>query len=185
LSRREEANEGEEVSDSIYVPVTFKYAPFYTGNDTVSYNIEHVMTENPYFLYDMAYVQQVELRRPWENRFVYIQEIIAAWKVIKEEVGELFRKRNRNGAKPLMLAYIAHLLSALFWLNEKHVPGVENIFVFISELSIKPLNVEERLQFMLESPDHYHSFIQLCQLYEEMEKLTVKQQILTKRAHKS
>jgi hypothetical protein len=171
------------MSNSVQIPATFKHAPFYADKHVLAYDATKSQTENPYFLYDIAYVQQVELSRPWENRFIYIQEVIKEWKVTKEEVGELFKKRDRKGARPLVVTYTAQFISMMFWLNERHVESIDNILVSIQELPIKPLNIEERLQFILQSPDHYHSFIQLRQLYEEFEKITVKQQILTKKAH--
>ncbi|GGE56585.1 YpoC family protein [Priestia taiwanensis] len=171
------------MSQIINIPITFKHVPFYVGEHVLLYKVENGITDNPYFLYDIAYIEEVELLRPWENRFVHIQEIIESWKETIEEVAELFKNRNRKGARPFMVRYIAHFVSSIFWLNERYVAGIDDILISMKELPIKPLNIEERLQFILESPDHYHSFVQLRELYEEFEKIAVKQQILSKKAH--
>jgi hypothetical protein len=62
-------------------------------------------------------------------------------------------------------------------MNEVVILNLENLQIEINKMPIKPLNFQERLAFILNQPNHYHSFIQLTGLYEEIEKQYYKQKI--------
>ena len=50
-------------------------------------------------------------------------------------------------------------------------------------LKIKPINIRERLDYIIQNPNKFHSFIQLSELFVEMEKLFRKQQVLMDLKH--
>ena len=43
-----------------------------------------------------------------------------------------------------------------------------------NKLKVQPVNFMERYSFIIKKPSNYHSYIQLAQLYIEIEKLYVK-----------
>jgi hypothetical protein len=48
--------------------------------------------------------------------------------------------------------------------------------MILSDLQRKPVNCEERLLFVINKPTQYHSFVQLQQLFDELEKIYYKAQ---------
>lgn len=83
------------------------------------------------------------------------------------------------GALQPMKKGIGIFLQAVFWSN--HVPARLNGLNF-DKLKVKPINVYERLEFIMNRPGNYHSFIQLSELMAEQEKQFVKHMALKKEA---
>jgi len=76
---------------------------------------------------------------------------------------------------------MGYFVAFLFWTNETNVPGILNLEQEIKQLRIKPINISERLDFIMSKPDNYHSFVQLCQLFEEFTKQYYKSLLLMKK----
>lgn len=100
-----------------------------------------------------------------------ISKTIQDWFLEKEKIAHLFRIRDKKAALVPMSEQIASFLNLLFLINNIRVPKSEISMEHIEKLELKPINCKERLAFLMESPAHYHSFIQLSELYEELEKL--------------
>lgn len=102
------------------------------------------------------------------------------WFLEKEKIAHLFRIRDKKAALAPMSGQIASFLNLLFMINDIPLSESEISLKNIEKLKIKPINCKERLSFLMESPAHYHSFIQLSELYEELEKLYKKKVAIEK-----
>lgn len=101
-----------------------------------------------------------------------ILSILEEWNNVKAQLGELFRERNQKNTKALMEIGIDLFIQFLFKSNNKPVLAKESIP--FDELAIKPVNIKERLGFIMARPNLYHSYRQLSELVIEQEKQFVK-----------
>lgn len=163
----------------IAIPAPFFRRPFFgNGEREVVYEETTSFTEimrHAYFVYDIAAVQLVELYKPWENPEEAILAVLSLWKEKKQEIALLLRQRKRGEAGGPMIHFTAHFLSVLHWMNGVGVSSLQNMEQNMRHLQVKPINAGERILFILDRPSHYHSFIQLSELYEEAEKQFFKQ----------
>jgi hypothetical protein len=121
-------------------------------------------------LFDIAFKLEIKVYRPWENRNKTVQKLIGKWEGNQIVLKELFENRNRQAARPRMIENISLFFMALFWTNKHPVPALVNWESAVTELTIKPVNCTERLLYIISAPDHYHSYIQLAQLFNELHK---------------
>ncbi|MDP4549760.1 hypothetical protein Q9251_02545 [Alkalihalobacillus macyae] len=121
------------------------------------------------FLFEVMHVQGDYTERPWDHPEAYLNAYFMEWKICKPQLAKLFAERNKCYATTEMTAQIGYFFEALFWMNGLPAsPGIwDEIF---NTLSIKPLNGKERLQYLLNQPGLFVSFIQLDELIEEMHK---------------
>ncbi|MFX3622784.1 MAG: YpoC family protein [Ectobacillus sp.] len=171
------------MSKTIQIPAAFQKAPFYVGKKELQYEkmpfsqeLEHF-----FFLYEIAALQGEEARKPWAEKEVAVPAVLESWKQHNGKIAHLFRERKRTEAKEPMVRYAAHFLSALYWMNDSRISSLEHMQEELEKLPVKPVNIAERIGFILEQPGHYHSFIQLSQLYEELEKLFAKMLLIQKK----
>lgn len=168
----------------IAIPDPFFRRPFFgNGEREVVYDETSSLTEimrQAYFVYDIAAVQLLDVYKPWENPEEAISAVFSLWKGTKQEIALLFRQRKRGEAGGPMIHFTAHFLSILHWMNGVGISSLQNIDQNMCYLQVKPINAGERILFILERPDHYHSFIQLSELYEEAEKQFFKQMAIKK-----
>jgi hypothetical protein len=168
----------------ITIPFSFQH-PLFFSEDVLTIHRETTFNESlkgSPFLYDLLHqLKMDEWEKPWERRDVYISRLFARWNMEKEGIGQCFQKRNRTAALKPMVLSIGHFVSALFWVNGVPVPSLKNLGEDIKALSYKPINAAERIDFLLQQPNQYHSYIQLEQLYGELIKVYHKTLIMTKR----
>ena len=101
------------------------------------------------------------------------------WKTIVQQLEVVFSNREKDQIKPYMQKGITLYLSLLFWSNQLPV----NLVGFpanLKDIKGKPVNVEERLVFILSRPYFYPSYMQLKSLMEEQFKIVAKMQALKK-----
>lgn len=161
----------------IIIPSSFQLVPFYKENDRITVpkdiSFQEKLDSN-YFLVDILSLIDQDAVKPWENREHYIPIVFERWKEVKEQLNEIYKQRKRKQARLIMLQQISVWISSLFWINKRPLEDLYNWRKESDNLSYKPVNLEERLTFILDGPDHYHSFIQLSELFVELEKLYVK-----------
>ncbi|WP_051291349.1 YpoC family protein [Fictibacillus gelatini] len=92
------------------------------------------------------------------------------WRKEFEIIKQYFQVRNRKKAREPMIYQLSVFLQALFWANGRLTGNLCRWEKEIEPLPIQPVNLKERLSFIFEQPDHYHSFIQLSELFIELEK---------------
>jgi hypothetical protein len=164
------------VHRNIKVPHSFLHPLFFTKDDKIELplpmdatEIENQFMEHP-FLFDIAFKQEIEFYRPWEDRNKTVEKLIEKWERNRTVLNKLFENRNRKEARPRMIENISLFFMALFWTNKHPVPALINWEIDVTELPIKPVNCVERLLYIISAPDHYHSNIQLAQLFDELHK---------------
>lgn len=149
--------------------------------------IEHSITEkwvsdvNPtLFAYDMLYWSGGQGFRPWQYGHMTIPDAFDKWKELAEACKVIFAARRKNEADLFMRQGIALFFQVVFWMNEQPVV-LRNWHEHLNRLSIKPINVTERLSFVELRFTHYASFIQLTELFLEAKKLYYKTLAMKKR----
>jgi len=155
----------------------FIVAPFYKDNGN-----EHIMNEEikiknkPFFYESIQILDNESFNIPNESDEI-IKEMFNEWKEESEHISNYFKQRNRKLASEPMIRGLANFISILTWINGQMLLNLNNLLLELDKLKIKPINLDERISFLLNQPDHYHSFIQLSGLYTELEKLYYKQKI--------
>ncbi|PLR77174.1 hypothetical protein CU633_11530 [Bacillus sp. V3-13] len=133
----------------------------------------------PLFYYDWAFYSNIEALKPWEDPAQYVPLLFAEWKRLKDGLVQLFENRNPGSAEMPMKKGIGLFVEGLFWTNGQ--PAVVSSLDHAENLAIKPVNLRERLEFIMNRPTLYHSFIQLSELMTELEKAFMKQMMLRKK----
>ncbi len=132
------------------------------------------------FLYETAFYHGMDVLKPWEIPDQTIPSVINEWGKIKEELTIKFSNRD-HVVEELMRKGIALFYEVLYWSNDQPVVLENGMDV---NLAIKPINSGERLKFILSRMNNYHSYVQLTELFIEMEKLFWKHQVIMKKASK-
>jgi hypothetical protein len=115
---------------------------------------------------------------PWSNRENAVKDVLEYWEMEQKKITELYKSRNKHVhtyvKKGLCLFYML-----LFWSNS--APVVLSDWQHnIATLSLKPVNAEERLAFIRQNPNLYHSFVQLKELFQEQHKQFAKHLAISK-----
>lgn len=152
--------------DEKLVPESFCRSPFYEQGSVIKKG-----EDDRCFYYDLAFLFQWDEKKPWEEKSETIVHYFAEWKSLKEKLAQCYAERNRKKARPFMIKAIANFIDILFWTNGARVACLFSIVEDISCFRYKPINMEERISYIMEEIDHFHVFNQLKALYEEMEKI--------------
>lgn len=163
----------------ILVPKAFCHPLFYETNDEIiiknGVKAKEVLSMPPFYFDIVA--SELHL---WESPEQVLPVIFQTWTDEKERVAPLFRKKNKEEARIQVIKWLAALLDSIYWTNHCPIKNVLNWQDEVKNLQIQPINSIERLNFIFENPHHYHSFIQITQLFLEVEKLYYKSVILNK-----
>jgi hypothetical protein len=172
------------------VPESFLVTPFFTKKTTFKkvdiVDFEDIIRKEPFY-FDMLHFASNQLFNdpPWENSEVTVKVVIEHWKMLKPEIQLSYAKRKTNlQVESISIQSISLFLLALFWTNNSPIKSLNVKDMMISELNQKPVNCEERLLFILNKPSGYHSFIQLQQLFDELEKNFYKTLAIQRLKHK-
>ncbi|MEH7345278.1 YpoC family protein [Bacillus sp. JJ1532] len=164
---------------TLSVPIELVHPFFFAENEEITIHVEEM--GNLYalrpFLYETAFFSGVQAVKPWEIQEKSIPVLIEEWQKVKELLETLFAKREMIHVLAPMKKGISLLLELVYWGNGLPVV-LSNLD--LDKLAIKPVNLSERLEFIMKKPSLYHSYIQLAELIGEMNKQYVKQQIMKK-----
>ena len=122
------------------------------------------------FIYEARFYTGRSAIQPWENPEEVTPLLLQEWGTLKTSLTELFNSRDGVAIRLPMKRAIAFYIEFLHWTNGVPVRFPLN---FIT-LKSKPVNCQERLDFITSRPALYHSFIQLSELFTEQEKRFVK-----------
>ncbi|KPB06631.1 YpoC family protein [Bacillus sp. CHD6a] len=165
------------------IPESFLHPHFYSNQDNISiktYDLKDIIAVP--FKFDIAYYMGAAPDQlPWEMTSDSIPDILTSWREKEILLNSLHETRDRKEARKQILLPIAWYLQLLFWMNGQPVRGLTGWKKEVGRLQWKPVNVEERLEFVIKKPEMYHSFIQLQQLYTESAKLFYKMKALEKK----
>lgn len=156
------------------VPELFLLPLFFEKNELITTftqgTIKEALQQQP-LLFDMhVQLQLLTQVKPWEEKDEYIPILVQNWKETEPIINKLFQARAQKQIITPMKKMILTFIAMLFWTNDKPVPSLKKLTNSIKELKTKPVNVEERLEFIISLPNHYHAFIQLRTLFTELEK---------------
>lgn len=143
---------------------------FYEGEMTPSH---FFVDENNYYLGGVH-------NTPWLMGEDEIKKVLIEWKELQIVLAKLFTERQNKETRPLMVKGISLFLKSLFWMNEKPVKLIR-MEEELDQLIIKPVNLQDRFQFLMNRPTLHHAFIQLSELMVETEKMYYKNLVIKKR----
>ncbi len=127
----------------------------------------------------LPFLEDLNLKDPVDNLDEAITMLLTEWEEVKGELENLFRHRDQKTALNVMRTGIGLFIQFLYLTNEKQV--IVSKLEPIESLEIKPVNVDERLEFIISRPNLYHSYRQLTELITEQGKLYAKNKIVKKR----
>lgn len=130
------------------------------------------------FIYEILFYSGIESYKPWENQLEVIPRALEEWRRVRSMLEDLYRKRDQKNSLHAMKSGIGLFIQILFWSNDLPVSLKEPITS--RQFNFKPVNMEERLAFIISRPNLFHSFRQLDELMLEQEKLFVKKNIIRK-----
>lgn len=107
-----------------------------------------------------------------------IRKLLLVWGSCKHELEHCFKTRETRQASQLMIRSIQCFLDYIYETNG--CSEIEKERQSIKDLAVKPVNVAERLDFIVSRPGLYHSYIQLSELFSEQEKQYAKHLALSK-----
>jgi hypothetical protein len=161
---------------TLSVPPELKNGFFFSSDRIKMEMTERNLTDN--FVYELLYYHGMDGWKPWENQEEAFLFLMNEWEVVKNQLEELYRNRDQNNARLAMKKGIGLFIQLLFWSNDQPVLLKEPIPSI--PLVYQPVNLSERLAFIMSRPNLFHSFRQLSELIVEQEKLYVKKSILKK-----
>ncbi|MGO4888071.1 YpoC family protein [Anaerobacillus sp. MEB173] len=152
------------------VPKELQSTPFYSEKSVIVFNenfsFEKNIQEQP-FLYELLAQQKIEAYKPWADHEQSIEILFQNWTGAEQVLNDYYKVRDRKKARKPMIEQLSGLIQIIYWGNGLPVPILDDWQKKTDDLSIKPVNITERISFINDTPDHYHSFIQLSQLFAE------------------
>lgn len=128
------------------------------------------------FPYDFVYYHGIEGYHPWNESEKHVSHLLSEWKKIDVQCQKLFSERKTKQALDPMKEGIALFFTFLFWIHNQPVQ-LKEWEEKVKQLPVQPVNLVERLTFIIQRPALYHSYIQLSELFREQEKHYVKSRI--------
>jgi hypothetical protein len=149
------------------------FDPFFFEENELIVCPERHMDEAHFFAYEMLYYNGKEAEEsPWLHREKSIKFVMDIWNKEQVIIIEQFKFRDKS-VQQHMKKGIALLYMLLFWSNSVPV-SLQEWHLECEKLSLKPVNIEERLFFIRQNPNLYHSFVQLTELFRELHKQIAK-----------
>lgn len=157
-----------ELENKLTVPVELANPFFFTNKfNFISYPVPSFNLKD-FFLYEVHFYHGIPSYRPWDHPEETVPLILEEWGSLKGIIEASHKKRAQEETLPSMRKGIGLFLQLLFWCNRK--PSVLTNPIPIADLSYRPVNAVERLNFIMSRPSLFHSFIQLGELMAEQEK---------------
>ncbi|NGP43745.1 hypothetical protein G4V62_01720 [Bacillaceae bacterium SIJ1] len=160
---------------AIQVPASFSIRPFYEqsarihlpkGDAPLSAWLESVP-----FAIDVAAALHEPHVRIYEAPYSEFNEVFNWWEdTWKGPIQTAFSNDEKDVAGPMMIQGTANFLSLLFWIGRQPVQALTSWQEDMLQCPITPMNLKERMPFIVSRPRHYASFIQLNQMYIELRK---------------
>ncbi|TLS35877.1 YpoC family protein [Pseudalkalibacillus caeni] len=161
---------------TLNIPIHWQQRPFFHGTKLTCRVGEE---ERIPFYHEICLENGLQYGFPWNDE-ESINKFFLQWNNAEKEISSCFKKRDRKNAGPLMVNQIGYFIEALFWGNGKPVRNLIALKQELANLEIKPVNLEERLEYLIDQPDLYISFVQLKELASEYKKKILKHYALQK-----
>jgi hypothetical protein len=157
------------------IPDVFRGKPFFQSQThfVVLYKeIKEILLEEPFYFDMLSLHRKQDLEKsPWNHPEESVPVLFNIWKQMMLKVREGFKKRDKSDLqKKSLLKCLSLYIVCLHWMNRRSVQTNKVNAMSINTMLFKPVNCEERLQFIINNPYQYHAFVQLEQLFGELEK---------------
>ncbi|GLF91442.1 hypothetical protein Saga11_27010 [Bacillus safensis] len=117
---------------------------------------------------------------PWQKTDEFVPVIFELWNELKEKMLPRFQTRKSRCEEEDMLQGIVSMIAIFYWLKGEKLQTLEWEDIKKETFPVAPINWTERLEFILLKPTQYHCFIQLDELYTELNKQVGKYEALKK-----
>ncbi|MDQ0213659.1 hypothetical protein J2S13_000053 [Oikeobacillus pervagus] len=144
------------------------FHPFFFPTRSVEVDFHQTIQEYPYFIYELKLKDGQLATYPWDDLEPMIPKILSFWEENSQKLSEKFALRNKE-VKQEMQTAIAFYFMFLFWSNGFPVQ-LKDWDHLVNGLTIKPVNVVERLRFILNRPFSFHAYRQIQELWQEQHK---------------
>ncbi|MBM7542543.1 YpoC family protein [Amphibacillus cookii] len=105
------------------------------------------------------------------------EDWIEKWKYQSPHLSQLFHNKHYQEAVGPMGTSLNLFIDALYHLNQQSW-SKGDLYQTIDSLEHKPFNIGERVHYIASNLSQYHAYIQLDALYQELEKLYAKVEVL-------
>lgn len=168
----------QENKEKLPIPVELFHPFFFSEKETCLDISDKSLISVGYFYYELLFYNGIEAKKPWTSPDLFLPQIHKKWDKLRIDIEELHHHRKKSGVTESIKKSICIFLEYLYWSNEKPV-CLKDLPNF-ADLKIKPVNLEERVGFIISRPSLYQSFIQLCEMMMEQEKLFAKNTMIKK-----
>ncbi|NQD64525.1 hypothetical protein HP456_01130 [Bacillus haikouensis] len=149
------------------------FDPYFFGDNEVYVCPERYMEEEHFFAYEVLYYNGIKKKYlPWLYRDKVVKDVIDSWNKEQGTIKEKYKSRDKS-VQNHMKKGIALFYMLLFWSNSVPV-SLREWHLDCKDLSLKPVNVEERVTFIRQNTKLYHSYVQLTELFQEQYKQVAK-----------
>ncbi|MDP4083846.1 MAG: hypothetical protein Q8934_04435 [Bacillota bacterium] len=159
----------------VQVPKELNHSFFFEQNKEIDIKSE---IEEMNFIYEIYFYNGIPAPKPWIHPNEALPKLLEKWTSKKEELTLLHQKMDQKTIEEDMKKGIGLFIQFLFWSNDCPVRLDQSIH--LEQLPYHPVNIRERLEFIILKPKLYHSFVQLSELIEEQRKHYVKKSIIKK-----
>ncbi|MBM7577401.1 YpoC family protein [Jeotgalibacillus terrae] len=159
----------------IIVPEQYKHPLFYRESADVEIN-ETCLFEH-HFGPDLFYLNQQE--KPWEEIERWTKLIKLEWETLSAEMRPLF-EGHADQTYDSMVKGLSLFFTLLYWSNEQHI-SVSSWEEDLKKFEVSIMNAHERISFVMKRPAVYFSYIQLDEMFRELNKTSAKFHAMRKR----
>lgn len=159
----------------LFIPPELRHSFFYKDGQIEKGSFSKMNTP---FYDEIAYYNHLESVKPWENPEQFSKVILDQWRQLRSEIADVFKNRKHKEASKLMKQGLSYFIQYLFWTNGQ--PSTLVCLERWEDLKVQPINIGERLQFIIQRPNLHHAFIQLDELFVEQEKHFMKHLLIRK-----
>lgn len=127
-------------------------------------DIRLLLFENPLYFENQADI------KPWKQPASYVPYLFDVWKMIKEKLLPDFTTRKSRGNIGLMLKGMVCLITSFYWVQGSRSETFDWQEISKKDFKVSPINWKERAEYILQKPNQFPAFVQLDELFIEMEK---------------
>ncbi|MCM3713549.1 hypothetical protein M3202_05595 [Alkalihalobacillus oceani] len=161
------------------IPASFRRPPFFQKETELTpaqaQSFPETLLKTPFY-YDLT-----QEERPWLHKRETVPLLFALWRQIEPQLAACYSERKPQAAKQRMIAMSALYMNCLWWSHGRPVTSLHQLEETSEALLYKPVNIGERLHYVLSDLPRFHAFLQLKALFDEQQKIFAKMLMLEKR----
>ena len=151
-------------------------------SDPLYHPLFFIDTEEPkdFFPDENVYYKSSDMKHrlyPWNTTDESVKDLISQWHDPNFIICHNFKQRQKDMIQRKMVKALSLFMKLLIWSNGSPVT-LNNLKKDLGNLSIKPINIVDRLSFIMEKPSLYPSFLQLSELFVEQHKAYYRNKVM-------